>query len=188
LTKTEFSADRENSTYLHGVVLLDVGVGVANSPTVVGDNVGHLVLAERFANNLAEFQRRFLFLDADCLVAALNVVEDAEVFARLVDGDNVHETKGEAVVTPDFVVDLDVVALVTADLKRFHAVEGVLQPLTEKGSQGQALSQLVGSSRRTGGVHSLALVKEPILGRKHALHMLLRTSCLYNEVSLRACN
>ena len=118
-------------------------MGVANSPTVVRHDVWDLVLAERFTDNFAEFELRLFFLDADCLVASLHVVEDAEVFTGLVDGDDVHETEGEAVISPDFVVDLNVVALVTADLKRFHSVEGVLQPLAEESSQGQALSKLV---------------------------------------------
>ena len=120
-------------------------MGEADSPSIVSHNVWDLVLAERFTDNLAEFELRLFFLDADRLEASLDVVEDAEVLAGLIDGDNVHETKGEAMVSPDAVVNLDVVALVSADLEGFKTVEGVLQSLAEKGSQGQALSQLVRS-------------------------------------------
>jgi len=131
---------------LNRVEDVDVGVGVADSSTVVGHDVWDLVLADALLQNLAELETGFLLVDLGCLEATLDVVEDAEVLAGLVDGHDVHESKRETVVSPDSVVNLYVVVLVSADLHRFLSVEGVLQPLTEESGQGKALTQLVGTS------------------------------------------
>jgi len=143
---------------LNRVVLVDVGVGVTDGPAVVGHDVWDLVLAEALLQNLAEFELTFLLVDLDCLEAALHVVEDAEVLAGLVDGNDVHESERETMVSPDSVVNLYVVVLVSADLHRFHSVEGVLQPLAEESGQGEALPELVGTSRWTGSIDTGALV------------------------------
>lgn len=169
---------------LNRVVFVDVGVGVADRSTVVGHDVWDLVLADALLQNLAELESGFLLADLDCLEAALHVVEDAEVLAGLVDGHDVKEAERETMVSPDSVVNLYVVVLVSADLHRFLSVEGVLQPLTEESGQGEALAELVGTSRRTGSIDTGALVKEPMFGGEHALKMLLRTSCLYRSINL----
>lgn len=169
---------------LNRVVLVDVGVGVADSSTVVGHDVGDLVLADALLQNLAELETGFLLGDLDALEAALHVVEDAEVLAGLVDGDDVHKTEGESVVSPDSVVNLYVVVLVSADLHGFHSVESVLQSLAEESGEGEALAELVGTSGWTGSIDTGALVKEPVFGCEHALKMFLRTSCLNRSINL----
>lgn len=164
--------------------MVDVGVGVTNSSTVVGHDVWDLVLAEALLQNLAKFELTFLLVDLDCLEAALHVVEDAEVLAGLVDGNDVHEPERETVVSPDSVVNLYVVVLVSADLHRFQSVEGVLQPLAEESGQGEALAELVGTSRWAGSIDTGALFKEPMFGGEHPLKMFLRTSCLNRSINL----
>merc|ERR1711957_354552 len=150
------SSRKEDDTYLNRVEDVDVGVGVADSSTVVGDDVWDLVLSDSLLENLAELELTFLLVDLDCLEAALNIVEDAEVLGGLVDGHDIHKSKRETVISPDSVVNLYVVVLVSADLHWLLSVEGVLQPLAEEGGEG--LTQLVGTGRWTGGVDTGALV------------------------------
>lgn len=138
--------------------MVDVGVGVADGSTVVGHDVWDLVLADALLQNLAELETGFLLGDLDALEATLDVVEDAEVLAGLVDGHDVHKSEGESVISSDSVVNLYVVVLVSADLHRFHSVEGVLQPLAEESGEGKALTELVGTSRWTSGIDTGALV------------------------------
>ena len=71
---------------------------------------------------------------------------------------NVHLPEWESVISSDSVVNLYVVVLVSADLHRFHSVEGVLQPLAEESGEGKALTELVGTSRWTSGIDTGALV------------------------------
>merc|ERR1712166_63407 len=94
---------------LDGVVLLNVGVGETDGTAVVGNNIWDLVLAENLSGDFAELEGSLLGVDGVGLEAALNVVENAEVLASLVDGNNILETEGELVVTSDFTVNLDVI-------------------------------------------------------------------------------
>ena len=98
------------------------------------------------------------------------------------DGDDIHEADWESVISSDFVVNLDVgIISVSADLKCLLAGKGVLQSVAEENSERNALSQLVGSSRWAGGVHTSKFVQTPVGRCKHALHMLFGSSCLQTQ-------
>lgn len=72
-----------------GVAYFDGGVGVADGAGIVGDEVGHSCLAELDAFNFAEFVFCFFGGDAVDRETAFDVVDEAEVFTGLVDGDDV---------------------------------------------------------------------------------------------------
>jgi len=121
-------------------------VRVADGSTVVRDDVWDLVLAEALADNLAKFELSLLLIDADSLEAALHVEKHTEVLAGLINSDHIHKTEGEAMVSPNFVVNLYVVlVLVSADLHCFEIVQSILQPLAEQDVQWQAFPQFVGA-------------------------------------------
>lgn len=165
-------------TYLHGIVLLDVGVGVADSPAVVGHNIRNFVFADHLSLDLAKFEGSLLGVDADRLEASLDVVKHAEVLTSLGNGDDVHDTERVPGVAADLSVDLEVSLLVSADLDSLLAGESVLQSVAEQDGHGDAVSQLVGAGGRAGRVHSLKFVQAPFGWSPHALHMLFRSSCL----------
>jgi len=114
------------------IVLLDVGVREADGPAVVGDNVWDFVLTKFLVLDLAELEARLFGVDAVSLETSFNVVEDSEVFAGLGDGNDIHEAEGEPVISPDFVVNLDIGRLVLADLDALLAGESVLESVAEK--------------------------------------------------------
>ena len=74
---------------LDGVVCLDAGVGIADSSTVVGNNVGDALGTNGHFSDLEKLVARFFRRDAVNCETALHVVKKAEVFARLFNGDDI---------------------------------------------------------------------------------------------------
>lgn len=165
-------------SYLDSVVLFDVGVGEADGSSVVGDNVGDLVLAKALSLDLAKLETGLFGVDLHRLEATLDVVQDSVALASLGNGHHVHQSEGESRVSSYFIVNFDVGISRSADLEGFLAVEGKSEAVSEEHGQGNALSQLVGTGRGTRSVKSLQLVQAPVGRRPHALHMFLKSASL----------
>jgi hypothetical protein len=133
-------------SYLDGVVDLDVGVGEADGPAVVGDDVWNLVLANLLLGDLAELEAGFLSVNSVGLETTLDVVKNAEVLAGLLNGNDVHEAEGEPVVLSFSVVNFDIGTLVLADLDALLAGESILESVLEKNRKGNTFAELVGAS------------------------------------------
>ena len=73
----------------NSVVDLDQGVGVTDRAAVVGDDVGDTTVADGHLADLEELVGSLLRGDAVDGEAALDVVEETEVLARLLNGDNI---------------------------------------------------------------------------------------------------
>lgn len=82
-------------------------------------------LAKLNALDLSELVFSLLGLDAVHGEAALGIVDETEVLAGLLDGDDVHETSGEGRVGADLAVDLD--ETLHEDGLGLAAVQGVLE-------------------------------------------------------------
>ena len=74
---------------LDGVVDLDQRVGVTDRAAVVGDDVGNTTVANGHLTDLEELVGSLLRGDAVDGEAALDVVEETEVLAGLLNGDDV---------------------------------------------------------------------------------------------------
>merc|ERR1711957_297234 len=72
-TGTDITGDEVE---LDGVVDVDLGVGVTDGSTVVGDDVWDGVLANALLGDLAELELSLLLGDLDGGEASLNVVKD----------------------------------------------------------------------------------------------------------------
>jgi len=154
---------------LDGVVEADVGVRESDGSTVVGSDVRNLLLVDGLADDLAELEASLLSLDSVGLESALHVKEDSEVLVGALDGDNIHGTEREAGVSSDLAVDLDEALLVLDDGSGLSTVKGVLKSLLEENIERDALSELVGTRRRSGTVDTLELAKVPLLGGSDSL-------------------
>jgi len=139
---------------LDSIVLLDFWVGVADSSAVVGHNIRNFVLAKALSLHLAQLETCLLSINANWLESSLDVVHDAEVLAGFWDGYDVLEAKWEPWISSDFVVNFDIVILVSADFDRILAGECVFKSVLEEDSQRNALTQLVWSSRGACCIHS----------------------------------
>lgn len=177
------SEDLSESAYLDDVLFLDVGVGVADGSSVVGDDVGDLVLSGGLPLYGAELEAGLAGVDLVGLVASLGVVEDSEVLSGLLNANNVHDAEREAGVSPDFVVNLDQSFLILNDLYGFLSAERVPQSVSEEDAQGDAFSSLVGPGRGSRCPDAAKLVKHPVGGSCHSLLMLLRSTRLHTKVS-----
>ena len=74
---------------LDGVVDLDQRIGVTDGATVVGNDMGDTLVADGDLADLEELVGRLLRGDEVDGEAALDVVEETEVLARLLDRDNI---------------------------------------------------------------------------------------------------
>jgi hypothetical protein len=121
-------------------------VGVADGSAIVGHNIRNFVFAKNFLNDLAQLEARFFGLNAHWLESSLDVVHNAEVFASLGQGDDVHHADGVSRVFAHLVVNLNIAGLILDDFHDLLAGEGILQSVAEQDRHWEALSQLVRAS------------------------------------------
>ncbi len=127
--------------------------------------------AELDTLDLAELVLGLLILDAVDGEAALGVVDEAEVLARLLDGDDVHEAGGVGHVGADLAVHLD--EALHEDGFGLTVVERILEAVADEDDQRHAVAELVGTGRRARGVDARQLVEQPVRGGAQALLVLL---------------
>lgn len=87
------------------------------------------------------------------LVSSLNVIEDSEVLASLVDGENVHESARESDISSDSVVNLDETFSILDDFLDLSSVESVSESVSENKAERDAFSELVGTGGRSGSLY-----------------------------------
>ena len=161
---------------LDGVVGADRGVGVADGARVVGREEGDALTADLDLGHTAQLEGGLLGSDGVDRETALDVVEETEVLAGLVDGDDIHEAGREVRVGADLAVDLD--KTLHHNVGNLTAGERVFQAVAEEQHQRKALTELVRTSRRTGRIGTAKLVKHPVLGRCKSLKVMFGTTSL----------
>ena len=134
----------------------------------------HTTTAELNALDLAELVLGLLVLDTVDGEAALGVVDEAEVLASLLNGDDVHEAGGVGDVGADLAVDLD--EALHHDGLGLAVVERILEAVADEDDQGHAVAELVRTSRGAGSIDARQLVEKPVRGRAKALLVLLTVS------------
>lgn len=143
-------------------------------------------LAKLHALDLAELVLGLLGLDAVDGEAALGVVDEAEVLAGLVDGDDIHEASGVGLVGADLAVDLDQALL--QDGLGLAVVQGILEAVADEDDEGHAVAQLVRTGRGLGGVGAGELVEQPVRGGTKALLVLLAGEQVSVVILLGGCS
>ena len=103
--------------------------------------------------------------------ASLLVVDDAEVIVRLVDGHDVHDAGGIALVAADLAVHLDQSLL--KDGGDLLVRQRVLQAVAEDEAQGEALALLVRAGGGLRGEDAAELVEHPVARGIEPLEVLL---------------
>ena len=115
---------------LDGVIDAHERVGVTESAAVVGHDLRHALGTQLDALHLQQLVLSLLSGDAVHNEAALHIVEDAEVLARLVNRHDVLEAGRVGRVRTDLVVDLD--DALHRDGLHLTASEGVLQAVAQQ--------------------------------------------------------
>ena len=136
--------------------------------------------AQLDALDLAELVLGLLGLDAVDREAALGIVDEAEVLAGLLDGDDVHEAGRVGGVGADLAINLD--QALHQDRLDLAAIEGVLEAVAEEDRKREALAKLVRARRRARCVCARKLVEHPRRRRAQALQVLLRAASLQEDI------
>lgn len=92
VTSVELHHIRDLSLFeieLNGIVRLDVRIRITDSATVMRHDVWHAVRADRKPANFEELVCRLLRCNAVDCETTLDVVQKAEMLARLLNGDNI---------------------------------------------------------------------------------------------------
>ena len=104
-------------------------------------------LAKLNTLNLAELELSLLSLDAVDGETALGVVDETEVLAGLLNGDDIHEASGVGGVGADLAIDLD--KALGDNGGDLPASKRVLQAIAEEDGEGEGLAQLMRTGRGT---------------------------------------
>lgn len=123
------------------------------------------------ALDLAQLVLGLLGLDSVDGESTLGIVDEAEVLAGLVDGDDVHEARGVGGVGADLAVNLD--QALHQDGLSLAVVEGILEAVSDEDDQGHAVAELVRTGRGLGSVGTGQFVKQPVRWGTKALLVLL---------------
>lgn len=121
--------------------------------------------------DLAQLVLGLLVLDSVDGESTLGIVDETEVLASLLNGDDVHEAGGEGGIGADLAVDLD--KSLHQDGLDLAVVESILESVSDEDDQGHAVAELVRTGRRLGSVGAGQLVKQPVRGGAEALLVLL---------------
>ena len=128
-------------------------------------------LAQLHPLDLSELVFGLLGLDPVDGEAALGVVDQAEVLASLIDGDDVHEAGWVGGIGADLAIDLD--QPLHDDRLGLARVERILETVSDEDDQWHAVTELVRAGGGTRGVGTGELVEKPMRWRTEALLMLL---------------
>lgn len=157
------------------------GKGTSACCSIVARNasVHHLLTTlgtELSLLNFEELVAGLLWGDAVDDESALNIVQDSEVLARLLNGDDVHEPGWVGWFRSHLAVDLD--EALSSDCNNLTASQGVLETVSQENHQWQRLSQLVWAWRWAWGVGTRQLVQHPRGWGCEPLHVLPWTTNL----------
>lgn len=153
-----------------GVTTGDLGVGEADAAAIVGGDHGDAASGGVDVVDTAELGGGLGLTNLDELEAALGVVHDTEGLTGLGDGDDIHEASGELGVGALAAIDLD--ETLAEDHADLASVKGVLKAVAEDDLEGEALTELVGTSGGLGGEDTGELGEHPVLGSEKTLEVL----------------
>lgn len=122
------------------------------------NQVGNSALAKLDALDLAELVLCLLVCYPVDGEATLGVVDQAEVLAGLLNGDDVHQSRGEGGVGADLAVNLD--EALHENGVDLAGVERILQAVAEEDDEGKGVAELV---RTGGGLGSIGTWKMSVL-------------------------
>lgn len=155
---------------LDGIVGFDVRVWVADSSSIVGDDVWNTTVANENLLDFAELVGSLLGGDAVNRKAALDIVKETEVLSGFFNGDHILEADGVLDVCSDLSIDLD--ESLGKDGSHLTTSKGVLETATEEDGKRKRFPELVRTRRRSRSIGAPELVEHPRTRRSKALQML----------------
>ena len=124
-----------------GVTFLDQRIRVSDGSRVVQLHARNALVAQLLLNHLAQLVLRFNASDSVHDKPTFLVVHQSEVFVRLFDFDDVHDTARVTLLHANFAVNLDQTLL--KNRRDFLVVQRVLQTVSQDQAQREAFARLV---------------------------------------------
>ena len=87
----------------------------SDSSGVVSDDVWDLVRADGFFGDLTEFEVGFWALDADEGESSFFIIQKSVVFTGLNDGQKIHDSNWEFMISSDFMINLESCLFILGD-------------------------------------------------------------------------
>jgi len=147
---------------LHGVIDFDGRIGIPESTTIVGDKERNALSSDLHTSDSPQFVLGFFVGDAVDGETTLGIIQQAEVFRGLVNGNNVHVARRVVGISPYFVVDFH--EPLHQDEGHLPLGQGILEAITQKNDQGQTFTRFVGTSGGLGGKYTAHFVQHPMFG------------------------
>jgi hypothetical protein len=144
---------------LYSVVDLNDWIGITDCASVVCDNVGDTLGTEGHFADLEKFVGSLLGGDAMDSETAFHVIQQAEMFARLFDRDDIHETGRIGRVGAHFSIDFN--EALVHDCDDLAPGQSILEPVSEKNRKGKGFAESVRTGGWAGSVGAAQLVKHP---------------------------
>jgi len=127
---------------------------------IMRNKKGYSSCAKLYTPDFAQFVCGFLVGDAVDGKAALGIVHESEVLARLFNGDDVHEASGVSGIIANLAIYLD--ETLHDNRLGFAAVQGILQSVAEENDEREAVTQLMRTRRGTRSIGARELIKKPM--------------------------
>jgi len=142
-----------------GIIRTDVGIGVSDSASIMGNNVWNTLVTELELFDFAKFVGSLLRCDSVNGKASLDIVQQPEVFTTLFDGDDILESAWEIGVRSDLAVDFD--ESLVNDGYDFSAGKSVFKTTAEKNGERERFSQFMRTGGWARGICASKLVEHP---------------------------
>jgi len=112
------------------IIYFNKWIGISDRPSVVSNHVRNTLGAQLNLLNFAQFVCGFCLGDAMNGEATLHIIDEAEVFTSLVDGDDIHEAGGVSRISSDLAINL--YEALHKNALHFVPCEGILQTVSQE--------------------------------------------------------
>jgi len=127
---------------------------------IMRNKKGYSSRAKLYPPDFAQFVCSLLVGDAVNSKAALGIVHESEILARLFNGDDIHEASRICSIVANLAIYLD--ETLHDNRLSLAAVQGILQSVAEENDERKAVTQLMRTRRGTRSIGTRELIKKPM--------------------------
>ena len=105
------------------ISFIDLGMGISDCSAIMGNDVGNFVGSNSLALDLQQLGLWFIFFNFNEVESSLDVIEKSIMLISLDNGENVHDTDWEFVISSHFIIDFNSWFFVLGDDSNFATCE-----------------------------------------------------------------
>jgi len=145
------------------IVLLNIGVRIANRSRVCCVSVRNATVAESCRANFAQFEVGLSVGNLVSNESSLGIIQKTVVLSDSVDGNNIHETSWESQVCSDSMIYFH--NSLFQDIMYFLSSECILQAISDENEERYTFPQFVWALTWTRSKNAAKFIQHPVLGR-----------------------